>query len=822
MLTTTALGTPGAANSRALANAAPAITEVTHRPILPGSGQPVTVFARVSDPDGVGTASLQYRIDPSPTLTSVAMTPVGAGLFSAQIPAQALGTLAAFRIAATDAPGAAALFPNDAPARECLVRWGDPKPAGSLGAYRLWMTQATLDRWAARDKNSNAPLDVTFIYGGARAIYNAGAKYSGSWAHTPGYNSPMGNPCDYQLDFPADDRLLGETSAPVALPGSVGDDTTLQREQLIWWIARKMGIPALHRRYVRVFVNGQQRQQVLEDTQQPGNAYLAEWFPNDDGGRMHKSQDWVEFQDDAMTELGDIRATLGNFTTTGSVKKTARYRWLWAPRAGDVLDNDFADFFALVDAHNQASASAYQSQVSALVDVSSWMRAMALQRIAGNWDSYGWSIGKNMYAYKPSLGRWSILAWDIDFSFAQMGDSATSDLFSNTSEHIGNESMADALMTKFRNNVTFRREYWRAFSDAANGPLLTANTRADLVNNALVAEGITPSGLQTVKTYVTDRRNYILGQLATVAANFTVAGPTTFSTSNSTLTLSGTAPVNTATLVVNGLVLAPVWSSVNAWSASYLLAPGGNTLVIQALDGAGNVLGMTTLTVTYTGTASWPALRINEWMAANNSYLDPVDNHADDWIEIFNPTAAPVNLTNWLLSDNPGNPAKFAVPAGYSIPAGGYFFVWADNETAQNTAANPQLHTNFKLSASGASILLSSPDGTLVDSVTFGPQTTDRTEGRYPDGAAGPHALTLPTPGTANAFTQFTTFTRTAGTVALTFTTTAGLRYQVEYSDDLILWFPLGSEQVATGGTLMLTDFAAGGARRFYRAVVSE
>ena len=131
------------------------------------------------------------------------------------------------------------------------------------------------------------------------------------------------------------------------------------------------------------------------------------------------------------------------------MKKTAHYRWLWAPRAGDVLDNDFADFFALVDAHNQASPPTYQAQVSALVDVSSWMRAMALQRIAGNWDSYGWSIGKNMYAYKPFAGRWSMIPWDIDFSFAQTGDSATSNLFSNTSEHIGNESLADALMTKF-------------------------------------------------------------------------------------------------------------------------------------------------------------------------------------------------------------------------------------------------------------------------------------------------------------------------------------------------------------------------------------
>jgi len=71
--------------------------------------------------------------------------------------------------------------------------------------------------------------------------------------------------------------------------------------------------------------------------------------------------------------------------------------------------------------------------------------------------------------------------------------------------------------------------------------------------------------------------------------------------------------------------------------------------------------GTTTITVTYTGTASWPALRINEWMASNNSYLDPVDEDADDWLEIYNPTGAPVNLANWRLSDDPALPAKFCV-----------------------------------------------------------------------------------------------------------------------------------------------------------------
>ena len=70
--------------------------------------------------------------------------------------------------------------------------------------------------------------------------------------------------------------------------------------------------------------------------------------------------------------------------------------------------------------------------------------------------------------------------------------------------------------------------------------------------------------------------------------------------------------------------------------------------------------------------------------------------------------------------------------------------------------------------------------------------------------------------------TQFTAMTVAAGTVTLTFTTTPGLRYQAEFSDDLVLWLPLGSEQTATAGSLTRTDSAAGGGKRFYRVLVTQ
>src|ERR1051326_484040 len=140
------------------------------------------------------------------------MTNNGAGLYSASIPGQAAGASAAFFIQASDnfPSPASASFPNDAPVRECIVRWGDNTIGGNgtLGTYRLWLSQTNVSRWSLEEKMSNNPKDVTFIYGTNRIVYNAGAWFHGSPYHSPGYNSPVGAGCDYDMNFPPDERFL--------------------------------------------------------------------------------------------------------------------------------------------------------------------------------------------------------------------------------------------------------------------------------------------------------------------------------------------------------------------------------------------------------------------------------------------------------------------------------------------------------------------------------------------------------------------------------------------------------------------------------------
>jgi hypothetical protein len=135
---------------------------------------------------------------------------------------------------------------------------------------------------------------------------------------------------------------------------------------------------------------------------------------------------------------------------------------------------------------------------------------------------------------------------------------------------------------------------------------------------------------------------------------------------------------------------------------------------------------------------------INEFMVSNSSSIqDPDFNAYSDWIEIYNSGATPVNLLNHYISDDLSNPGKFKFTTDIFIDAGSYALIWADD---MNTGS----HTNFKLSKTGETIILSSPSGVIIDSVYCNDGQTDISKGRYPDGNSNWYSFYPPTPGSKN------------------------------------------------------------------------
>lgn len=114
-------------------------------------------------------------------------------------------------------------------------------------------------------------------------------------------------------------------------------------------------------------------------------------------------------------------------------------------------------------------------------------------------------------------------------------------------------------------------------------------------------------------------------------------------------------------------------------------------------------------------------LRISEFVADNAGSFEDEDGMAADWIEIWNSSNAPINLSGYFLTDLAGTPSLWAFPA-WTLNPNQYVVVFAsgkDRKPAQavagqdnpGTLAQPRLHTNFNLQKDGEYLGLWKSDG---------------------------------------------------------------------------------------------------------------
>jgi hypothetical protein len=731
------LGTPGARNSRAGANAGPAIYEVVHSPVLPAANQSVVVTARVDDPDPPVQVTLNFRLDPNTSFTTQSMFDDGTGgdtiasdgIFSATIPGQANGAIVAFYIQASDgfASPVTTRFPGDTPMHEGLIRFGENKPAGSLGTYRIWMTQATFNTWRDRHELDNSPLDITFVYNDQRIIYNTSALYAGSPYIAPGYNTPVGSLCGYTGGFPDDDRFLGTTDLVLDWPGR---DSTAVQEQYAYWLADEVGLPNNYRRFIRLHVNGvteTSRGSIYEDVQQPGAEIIKEWVPDDSDGQFFKIERWFEFSD-AGSRIADPMPTLQLFTTTDldnglPIKKLARYRWNWLTRVVRDSANDYTNLFALVDAVNAPAPEPYTSQTTGLVDIEQWMGIFAAEHIINNFDSYGHSIGKNMYAYKPTHGKWQMHMFDIDWVMLAsigFGLNTNAPLF----------DCNDPTITRMYNHPPFRRAYFRTVKKAVEGPMAAANVNPwlDAKYAGLLAEGVTRSAGQSLgspaalKTWIQGRRSYLLQQLATVAANFAITSNNgnDFTANTNVITLAGTAPIEVQSLRVNGVEYPTAWTDVKTWSIRLLLSGGQSAFTLEGTDSAGNALTnlVDSINITHAGSIESPVGRV----IINEIMYNPVVADAE-FVEIYNQSATTAfDLSGWRL-----NGVDFTFEPGTILDPGIYLVVTRNRSAFIATfGINPQVAGAYagQLDNGGETLSLIRPGATpeqdqVIDTVTY-------------------------------------------------------------------------------------------------------
>ncbi len=122
----------------------------------------------------------------------------------------------------------------------------------------------------------------------------------------------------------------------------------------------------------------------------------------------------------------------------------------------------------------------------------------------------------------------------------------------------------------------------------------------------------------------------------------------------------------------------------------------------------------------------------------------------EDQIEVFNSGDMPVDVSGWILTDEPAGPGydpnadteKLVFPPMSTLPAGTYLIVAKGDAPGQHP---------FGLGAGGDTITLLQADLTFVDQVTYGAQLAAVSYCRIPDGPGNPWvADCIPTFGAAN------------------------------------------------------------------------
>jgi len=443
----------------------------------------------------------------------------------------------------------------------------------------------------------------------------------------------------------------------------------------------------------------------------------------------------------------------------------------------NVLNNDFTQIETVLD-----------------VDRALWM--LAFNNVLVNLDSYSGAFRQNYYLYKDQNDRFDPVIWDLNMSFAGFPGGTGSGSYTATSlDPMSNSTSTNhPLIKKMLADPLYKRMYMAHLRTivqeifASGDYLTTANTIRTTIDASVQAD---PYKFYTYTQYQNSLTTSVTGSgpgggTSIPGIQQLMDARVTFFSTNSNYilvapTITSYAPGTTTPYYGQTITMTVTTSNEsNVYFGYRFNSEDKFTRLAMYDDGAHNdgaagdhIYGVdVTLNCSqmqyyfYAENANaglfspqraeheyhtlsviipWPTqgqVVINEIMADNS--ITAVDNYNenDDWIELYNTTSSAKDLSGMYLSDDPLLLNEWQFPSGSFIAPNAYLIVWVDKDADQSG-----LHTNFKLSAAGESIIFG--NGTTVfDQVDFTAQMTDVSYARCPD--AGVFDFTAPTFGVTN------------------------------------------------------------------------
>ena len=497
------LGTPGRANSRSVADAAPLIIDTQHTPSIPQSDDAVLVEARVIDEASEAPQVwLNWRVNGQPEFTRVSMNDdgfagdrlAGDGVFVAAIPPQADLTVVEFYVEASDAAANSRTWP--APTADSgqvtnalyqVLDSFDPESVwqpGDHAAYYEVMTAAERAEFSTIDRESNAQMNATFIsvnQDGTKVRYNAGVRIRGS-------GSRRANPPNNRINIPSDRPWEGVTAINLNV-------TTIQDQIAGSALFRLAGLPAADAKAITLISNGvnlmqQERQQPFYVHVEPLNGDFAEkHFPDDSGGNLYKGRRSNESPPGGMG-AGLLHHGQDPGPYVSYTKLT------------NASEADWSDVINLTDVLNNAPDATYLEQVATVVDVDQWFRFMAFNALLGNTEGglvNGDRQGDDYAMYRGvDDPRFVMVPHDLD------------SLFSGVTRGILNATNV-APLRRMMLHPDLRESYYQHVKDLIENVILTDDARIVIEDSLRGVQ--TPDQINGILNYLRNRSNYVLTSL---------------------------------------------------------------------------------------------------------------------------------------------------------------------------------------------------------------------------------------------------------------------------------------------------------------------
>ena len=589
-------------------------------------------------------------------------------------------------------------------------------------------------------------------------FYYPGVKYKGNSSYDSTYQK---NPLHIELDHVINQSYQSFTD--IKLSNGYGDPS-MMREVLSFDILKNyMFCPRSN--FAKVYINGNYIG-LYSNTENIGKDFCSSRFYSTSNNTFFKCNPVVTPTPLTKSNLKYISSDSSNYFNYYELKSAKGWN----------------ELVALCD-----SVTNNPTAIPSIIDLDRVIWMMAFNNALINLDSYSGVFAQNYYLYKDNTGHFNPVIWDLNMSlggFPFVGSGATSMgslTVANMQQLPANIHSTDAYWPLIKNtlsNPQYKRMYIAHMKTiltemiASNYYSSSATQLQTLIDSSVLSDSnkfFTYTQFQgsmnnnyTFGSYIVPGISVLLNSrlnYLTSTADFTSTPPlisniqadTTISTINDSVIIS--AQVNNASSVYLGFRNAysdkfkriPMYddglhgdglAGDNIYGASFLLsAPQAHYYIYAENTVAGLFSPERAEHEFYTlhanmQTADSGKVVLNEILAVNGTGQQNEYFKYEDWIELYNLSGSTLDLYGLYLTDDPANLTKFAFPPNSVIPANDFLTIWAD----ESAAAPGNIHCNFKLSANGEKLILSNQSGQILDSLTLGPQQTDISVGRCPDG----------------------------------------------------------------------------------------